>query len=183
MRSNVLFFFTLVVLTVVGITEAACTNAPVLSKSNLTSEPLKSPEKAGSQASNSSTKITCPPIGASAPVAASHGGHRVILSWKASAPADAKHAAASGYCIYRGVKHKDSSPVLVNPIPFPGTACIDDRVENGKKYYYVVRAISAHGVTSAASNEVRAPIPVGVYQGSSGSNSSSPSCREPDSVK
>ncbi|MGC2021224.1 MAG: fibronectin type III domain-containing protein [Candidatus Sulfotelmatobacter sp.] len=85
--------------------------------------------------------------------------HRVILSWRASAPADPKHAPAVGYCIYRGMKQKDPSPVLLNGTPFPGTSCTDDLVINDKKYYYVVRAISAKGITSIVSNEAPAKIP------------------------
>ena len=107
----------------------------------------------------------------------------MILSWKASSPADSKHDDAKGYCVYRGVKHKDPSPELVNPIPFPGTSCMDDLVNNDEKYYYVVRAISAKGVTSIVSNEVPIAIPT-----SKGSNPpvpgvSTPLCREPATVK
>ena len=71
----------------------------------------------------------------------------MILSRRASAPADSKHEAAIGYCVYRGAKRKDPLPELVNSIPFPGTSCTDDLVENHKKYYYVVRAITAKGVS------------------------------------
>jgi hypothetical protein len=105
----------------------------------------------------------------------------VILSWRPSAPADSKHAAASGYCIYRGVKQRDPSPVLVNSIPFPGTSCADDSVVNDKKYYYVVRAISAKGVTSMVSNEVPATIPK--RSNPSASLVSPPLCREPAALK
>ena len=59
----------------------------------------------------------------------------MILSRTASAPADSKHDAAIGYCVYRGSKRKDPSPELVNSLPFPGTGCRDDLVENDKKYY------------------------------------------------
>ncbi len=105
----------------------------------------------------------------------------MILSWRASAPADPKHAAAAGYCIYRGVKQKDPAPVLLNATPFPGTSCVDDLVVNDKKYYYVVRAISAKEVTSIVSNEAPAKIP---KRGNpSGSASSAPLCRVPASLK
>ena len=86
----------------------------------------------------------------------------MILSWKASAPGDAKHDAAIGYCVYRGRKANDPSPELVNSTPFPGTSCADDLVENEKKYYYVVRAISAKGITRIISNEVPVTIAIGV---------------------
>ncbi|MGA2375029.1 MAG: hypothetical protein ABSF72_05880 [Candidatus Sulfotelmatobacter sp.] len=105
----------------------------------------------------------------------------MILSWRASAPADPRHAAAAGYCIYRGIKQNDPSPVLINNVPFPGTSCVDDLVVNDKKYYYVVRAISAQGVTSIVSNEAPAKIP---KQGKpSASAVSAPLCRAPASLK
>ena len=96
----------------------------------------------------------------------------MILSWKASAPADSKHAAAEGYCIYRGIKPKDPSPELVNPIPIPVTSCTDDLVEDDNKYYYVVRAISA-----------KSAIPTGKQSNPSVSGASAPLCRELASVK
>jgi hypothetical protein len=104
----------------------------------------------------------------------------VILSWRASAPADSKHAAAIGYCIYRGVKPKDPSPVLLNPTPFPGASCADDLVVNDKQYYYVVRAISVKGVTSVISNEAPAAVPQG---NPSVTRASPPLCRESPSLK
>ena len=140
--------------------------------------------KAGTLASPPAVaRLVCPSFGSSSVPAASpvEGGHRVILSWRASAPADSKHAAAVGYCIYRGSRHKDSSPVLVNSVPFPGTSCADDLVVNDKKYYYVVRAISDKGVTSITSNEAPAAIPK--HSNPSASRISPPLCREPVSTK
>jgi fibronectin type 3 domain-containing protein len=107
----------------------------------------------------------------------------VILSWRASAPADSKHAAAVGYCIYRGVKHQDPSPILLNSTPFASTSCADDLVENGKKYYYVVRAISANKVTSIISNEAPAGIPTGKGNSPFASGASAPLCREASSER
>jgi fibronectin type 3 domain-containing protein len=88
-----------------------------------------------------------------------------------------------GYCIYRGVKHKDPSPELVNSMPFPGTRCMDDVVQNDKKYYYVVRAISAKGVTSIVSNEAPASIPAHSQTNPTVSGASAPLCREPANGK
>jgi hypothetical protein len=125
----------------------------------------------------------CPSFGvAGAPMPAS-GGHRVILSWRASAPADSKHSEAAGYCVYRSTTRKDPSPELINSVPFPGTSCTDDRVENSKKYYYVVRAISDNNVTSIVSNEARAAIPAGNKSNRSLPGPSAPLCREPARVK
>jgi len=105
----------------------------------------------------------------------------VILSWRASAPADSKHAAAVGYCIYRGLIQKDPSPVSLNTTPFPGTSCADDSVVNDKKYYYVVRAISDKGVTSIISNEALAAIPK--HSSPSAPVTLSPLCWQPAGLK
>jgi hypothetical protein len=93
------------------------------------------------------------------------------------------HDAAIGYCVYRGLKSNDPSPELVNSIPFPDTSCTDDLVENDKKYYYVVRAISGKGITSIISNEVPVTIPSGKQSHRPASGVSAPLCRQPVSVK
>jgi len=82
----------------------------------------------------------------------------VLLSWKASAPPDAKHSAAAGYCVYRGTDPKNLPNQLLNPIAFTqGTSCTDNNsVQNGVTYYYVVRAVSAGGTPSDAS---KPPVP------------------------
>jgi|HubBroStandDraft_4_1064222.scaffolds.fasta_scaffold04119_4 hypothetical protein len=123
----------------------------------------------------------CPTFGSYGAPTAPPEGHRVILSWNASTPADSKHAAAAGYCIYRGVKQKDPSPVLLNKTPFPGTSCVDDLVVNDQKYYYVVRAISAQGITSIVSNEASAKIPK--RSNPPASRALAPLCRVPAGLK
>jgi hypothetical protein len=105
-------------------------------------------------------RLVCQPLGSVlGPAPQSRGGHRVILKWKASRGADAKHADAVGYCIYRGPKPNAPPTELVNQLPLPETQCIDDSVENGKQYYYVVRAISARGVMSDGS---KPPVPANI---------------------
>jgi len=128
-------------------------------------------------------RLVCPSFGSSSVPAAPpvEGGHRVILSWRASAPANSKHAAAVGYCVYRGLVQKDPSPVLLNTSPFSGTSCADDLVVNDTKYYYVVRAISDKGVTSIISNEAPAAIPK--HTDPSAYRISPPLCRKPLSAK
>jgi hypothetical protein len=127
----------------------------------------------------------CPPLG-SVPVPAplSKNGHRVILKWTASRRGDAKHADAVGYCIYRGPKRDAPPTELVNRLPFSETKCVDDSVENGKRYYYVVRAISARGVTSGVSKPpVPAKIPDAPRSSSPTPEDSIPLCRESPGVK
>jgi hypothetical protein len=107
-----------------------------------------------------------------------NAGHRVILAWKASAPANAKHGAAIGYCIYRGNGAHDPAPQLMNSIPFPGTRCMDDWVENSGKYTYIVRAISVRRVESDPSNVVSVVIPATKQSNSSAISASAPLCRQ-----
>jgi len=55
---------------------------------------------------------------------------------------------------------------------------MDDTVDNGNKYYYVVRAISAKGVTSLISNSAPAPIPTRDRTEAVAPGESAPLCRE-----
>jgi len=101
------------------------------------------------------------------------GHHTVTLSWKAStsaASANASHTPA-GYCLYRRKKPgipkdvlKCSDCELLNTIAFADTACVDDQVQDGTTYYYVVTFLVApppKTPMSLASNEAVAPIPPG----------------------
>jgi fibronectin type 3 domain-containing protein len=125
----------------------------------------------------------CPPFVSFPEPAAVNGkgDHRVILSWNASAPADADHADAIGYCIYRGTKSGDRSLVRVNRKPFRGTTCTDNMVQNGETYFYKVRAISAQGYASKATNLVPAHIPNG--KPSVTTTAPPPSCQVADAVQ
>jgi hypothetical protein len=129
-------------------------------------------------------RLTCPPLGSTLVAAPqSKDGHRVILNWKASRRADAKHANAVGYCIYRGPKPNAPPTELINHLPFPETQCVDDSVENGKQYYYVVRAVSARGVTSDVSKPpAPARIPATPPTRFQAPEASIPLCRESPEV-
>ena len=100
----------------------------------------------------------------------------MTLTWTASAPPDAKHSSAAGYCIYRGAPG-DPNPGLINTVPIPGTSCIDDLVANGGRYSYVVRAIGASGATSVTSNPAAVVIPPTGSSKSPISAASPPLCR------
>jgi hypothetical protein len=97
------------------------------------------------------------------PELAKKAKHSVILSWTASAPADSRHADAVGYCIFRTLQGRNQPKLLVNSQPFfqrtRQLSCKDDLVENGKRYIYVVRAISANNKQSDPSNVASAVIP------------------------
>ncbi len=114
----------------------------------------------------------------------SKNGHRVVLHWNPSLGADSKHSAAVGYCIYRGPKPDYPPTELINHLPFPDTKCVDDSVENGKKYYYFVRAISAKGVPSDISRPpAPAKIPKNPKNAPFPSDDSTLLCREPPAAK
>lgn len=158
---------------------SACNRLPRDSAETL--QPAQKPTEVG-MSSISTPSLRCPTIGLAraqpAPLAKS--GHRVTLSWKPSAPANSRHDAAVGYCIYRSVKRKDPSPELVNSVPFAGTTCLDDWVENNGTYYYVVKAINAKGRTSVNSNEVIAAIPGANQTSAPSSGVLAPLCRGPE---
>lgn len=158
-------------------TSCRVAQSPVPSPQSSTAS--RHPPTPPSPSSNSS--LVCPMLGSamvqeSLPATA---GHRVILSWKASAPPNAKHGAAVGYCIYRGEGRRDPLPKLVNSTPFPGTRCMDDWVENNGKYTYVVRAISVRRVESDPSNVISVVIPSSKPGNPSASAISVPLCRQP----
>jgi len=131
------------------------------------------------------SRLVCPQLGATLGAAQqSSGGHKVTLSWKASLPPDSKHGAAVGYCVYRGPATRLPYPELLNALPFSGTRCADDSVESGKKYYYVVRAITAKGATSDVTKPpVLAKIPAAPASAAQATQDSAPLCRESTGVK
>ena len=174
----------LVLISIVGIAETACVSrptAPVQASNQSVTEPARHVDALTSTAPKMS--LECLPF-ASFPEPSAlqiKGEHTVILSWTASAPADANHAAANGYCVYRSTERKDRSFERVNTVPFQGTSCTDDMVETGKTYYYRVKAISAKGRTSDASRFAAAPIRD--RKPSNPVASPPPPCREPAIVK
>jgi len=135
----------------------------------------------------SAERMVCPTLNSSPvqPVMQGQGGHRAILSWRASAAGDSKHAAAAGYCIYRVDEDKESSqpPQLLNFRPVQGTRCADDWVKNAGRYHYLVRAISPRGALSDPSNLAHVMIPGEGQSGSASAEAPAPLCREPNTPK
>jgi hypothetical protein len=128
----------------------------------------------------------CPPAGLPVlqPSPQNTGHHKVTLSWNANAPSADPATKAVGYCLYRSrtPQAAKQNPTCtnceqINSIPIAGTGCVDNLVEDGAAYYYVVTAINAAGKISSSSNETPAPIPN--TKGAVGSvpASSYPSCR------
>lgn len=86
------------------------------------------------------------------------GNGKVALEW--NAPADTSNV--SGYYVYRGpYSGKYDEPA--SDFPVKETKYVDENVENGKTYYYTVRAVHKDNTVSPASNEVsavpKAPTP------------------------
>jgi hypothetical protein len=128
---------------------------------------------------NPTAHLACPPLETvSVEPPQSPDDHRVTLSWKASL-ADAKHAGAIGYCIYRGTKKNGHPTEQVNQLPYPETSCVDDSVKNGNTYYYVVRALNFKGVTSVTSRPAPAVIPSTPRDPSIPVHDAAPLCRLP----
>ncbi|MGA8270690.1 MAG: fibronectin type III domain-containing protein [Candidatus Sulfotelmatobacter sp.] len=177
-KPNTRFLLILVALAIATTVFIDCSRSPAV-----TQQSTDTKQAAASASDTPAGPLVCPVLGSTAALAPTEGkgGHRVILSWKASASADSNHSGAIGYCIYRRSERKDLPPQLLNSVPFPGTSCIDDFVENGSKYYYLVRAISAKGVSSITSNAAPARIPKRKPQSSAAS--SAPLCRAPAADK
>ena len=85
---------------------------------------------------------------APAGLTAGEGNAKVALSW-------APVSGAAGYNVYRSPL-SGGGWVKVNASPVGGTAYDDTGLENGRTYYYVVRALDSVGNESASSNEVSA---------------------------
>lgn len=79
-------------------------------------------------------------------------GHTVRLRWQASTSKNVR------YNIYRG-STPGFHPEKLNSAPIDGVTYIDSTVDNGRRYYYVARAIGANGQESADSNEALATVP------------------------
>jgi len=129
--------------------------------------------------------VACPVVGLSAPPIPQQpaGHHTVTLTWKANAPSTNRTRNAVGYCLYRrktpGIPKKLSDCKdceLVNPAPVTGTGCVDDLVQDGVTYHYVVTAANEFSSISEASNEAPAPIPL-TESPKAGPASSYPLCR------
>jgi hypothetical protein len=188
-KRNSSVFLALVAIAIASATQISCTGcetaanptpAQRLEQALSRRDALKKAQPVAMNSPAAGANPTCPPLNASMVPSTppANGGHRVTLTWTASAPADPKHSAAFGYCIYRGAPG-DPNPSLINTVPIPGTSCIDDLVANGGHYSYVVRAISLGGATSVTSNPAPVQIPATGSSKSPISATSPPLCRTP----
>lgn len=186
-KRNSPVFLALAIIVIASATQTSCTGCQTASTPTPTQrleqalkrrDALKQAQLVVSNSPAAGADPACPLLNASMVPSTlpPNGGHRVTLTWKASAPADLRHSAAFGYCIYRGAPG-DPSPGLINTVPIPGTSCVDDLVANGGRYSYVVRAISAGGATSVTSNPAPVQIPPTGASKSPVSAGSPPLCR------
>jgi hypothetical protein len=112
------------------------------------------------------------------------GHHKVILTWNDSAPSTDPTRQAVGYCLYRsGTQNvakqdaKCSTCEQINRKPISGTACVDDLVQDGARYYYIATAINGNGDPSSLSNDTVAEIPPSTQVKGSVAAASYPRCR------
>jgi hypothetical protein len=126
----------------------------------------------------------CPTPTTVVPVPSATGHHKVFLTWNASTYFSDRKRHAVGYCLFRsGTQNVAASDPKcdkceqVNQKPIPGTACVDDLVQDGAKYYYVATAVNEDGEPSPLSNETFAPIPFDPKVTGSPVKGSYPRCR------
>jgi hypothetical protein len=133
----------------------------------------------------------CPPT----PVRPSQtgtGSHKVTLSWNASAPAKKPEDNVVGYCVYRRKEDSPKShraqhnPTLaererITPVPVRDTRCVDDAVQDGALYYYVVLGLNAKGLSSSPSKEIAVSVPEAKPRNTS--TPDAPLCRAPSAAR
>jgi hypothetical protein len=78
--------------------------------------------------------------------------HTVTLTWQASS------SPVAGYNVYR-TRTSGTYYVKINAALVRGLSYTDNSVDSGATYYYVTRAVDAHGGESPNSNEFRATVP------------------------
>jgi hypothetical protein len=109
----------------------------------------------------------------------------VILTWNANPYSNDPHHQAVGYCLYRAEtqnvaatdpKCRTCEQINLNPIS--GTACVDDLVQDDKKYYYVATAVNEYGDASSLSKETLAEIPPATQVTHPAAATSYPRCRQ-----
>jgi hypothetical protein len=79
--------------------------------------------------------------------------HTVTLNWAASASSN-----IAGYNVYRGTT-SGGPYTQINSALDTATSYVDNTVQGGQTYYYVVTAVNSSSQESAYSNEVKAVIP------------------------
>jgi hypothetical protein len=174
------------VLIIVGVFQMVAAIGQVSHGSSVNTQSTETPKRNGTPPTASEPRLpSCPPAGLRTlqPSPQTTGHHKVTLAWDASAPSGNSDRKAVGYCLYRNKKQNAakqnatcSDCEQINSIPLADTGCIDDLVEDGATYYYVVTAINAKGKISSSSNETPAQIPPNKESAKSASVGSYPLC-------
>jgi hypothetical protein len=180
-------FVWVLVLIVVGVFQTTGAVGQVRPGSSANTRSAKTPKAKGTLPATGEPKLPpCPPadLPTLQPSPEKTGHHKVTLSWNASAPSANSENNAVGYCLYRRKKQdaakqsdKCSDCEQINSTAAAGTGCVDDLVEDGATYSYVVIAVSAKGKPSSPSNEASAQIPPTKESASSVPMGSYPRCR------
>lgn len=182
-----------VLLLVVSMFETISAVGQDIHGSRANAQSAETSKKKGTLPSTADRKLpACPPAGLpilqSSPQKTGH--HSVTLSWQGSAPSSNFDSKAVGYCLYRSKEQNAAKQNAtcshceqVNSIPLADTRCVDDFVEDGATYYYVVTAINNKGRISSASNEIRARVPSTKRSVSPTTVDSYPLCRETKDLK
>lgn len=106
--------------------------------------------------SNSSTNATAVISLSGTGESASTTGHEVDLSWDApSSSADP----VVGYNVYRSTGAGSSAFQVINSSADTQTTYVDNTVQSGSTYEYMVESVDASGVESVPSNQISATIP------------------------
>ena len=112
------------------------------------------------------------------PAAARH--HKLFLTWNPSVIGSGASDDVDGYCVYRS-KHPNVARQnarckqceRVTSAPISSTNCVDDALEEGARYYYVVTAVKDKGM-SFPSNEISVQIPTATHLNPSQATLASP---------
>lgn len=80
-------------------------------------------------------------------------GRTATLSWTASIS-----PAVTGYKIYRSITN-GGSYTLLSPAPVTGTTYVDNSIQGGLTYYYVVTAVDGKNNESTLSTQATAVVP------------------------
>jgi hypothetical protein len=181
------------VLIVVSIFQTIAARGQVSHGSRTNQQSAETSKKNGTPSIIADPKLpACPPAGLPTLQASTQktGHHRVTLSWQGSAPSGNSDSRAVGYCLYRSKEQNAAKQNAtcshceqVNSIPLADTGCVDDLVEDGATYYYVVTAINVNGKISSSSNEILAQVPSNKERANSISAESHPLCRGTKGLK
>ena len=181
------------VLIVVSIFQTIAAQGQVSHGSSTNQQSAETSKKNGTLPTTADRRLpVCPPAGLptlqSSPQKTGH--HKVTLSWQGSAPSGNSDSRAVGYCLYRSKEQNVAKQNAtcnhceqINSIPLADIACVDDLVEDGATYYYVVTAINTKGRISSSSNEILAQVPSSKESANSISAESHPLCRGTKGLK